>query len=89
VRYNQFHPSTVTVPAGERVTIIFVNQDVGAFHNVAIFTDASLSTPIFTGEMTLGSAQVIETFTAPSQPGEYVLACCHPSPHRMGTLIVE
>ena len=89
VKEWEFQPSTITVPAGARVTIVFDNQDVGASHNFAIFTDTSLRTRIFTGKIIVGRDQATETFTAPSQPGVYVTGCCVPSPHRMGTFIVE
>lgn len=88
-KHNTYYPSTITAQAGAHVTITFVNQDIGTFHNVAIFTDTSLTDPIFTGKMTLGSEQITYAFTAPLEPGEYVLGCCFPSPHRMGTFVVE
>ncbi|NLX49928.1 MAG: hypothetical protein GXY82_08705 [Methanospirillum sp.] len=83
-----FSPSTLTVPAGARVTLVFDNRD-WTTHSVSIFADEDWDDPIFEGAPVKGPAVVEYTFTAPAAPGRYVIACGVPSPHRMGTLVVE
>jgi plastocyanin len=84
---DRFSPSSITVPAGAEVTIVFDNQDVDIPHNVVVYADKAA--PIFVGTVIRGPARTTDTFTAPSIPGTYVLGCGIPSPHRMGTFVVE
>ncbi len=84
-----FSTSTITVRAGEQVTIAFNNMDAGVPHNFAVYTDASASTAIFTGAIVTGPTTTTYTFTAPSQPGNYFFRCdVHPTT-MTGTLIVQ
>jgi plastocyanin len=84
---DDFSPSSITVPAGAEVTIIFDNQDEGEMHSVVVYADKS-TPPIFTGTVVKGVSTTTDTFTAPSVPGTYVLGCGIPSPHKKGTFIV-
>lgn len=89
VQDGVFSPSSITVPAGAEVTIVFDNWDVGVRHNVVIYADKGEAAPVFVGTVITGPGQTTDTFTAPSQPGTYVLGCGTPSPHRLGTFIVK
>ncbi len=50
---DDFSPSSITVPAGAEVTIVFDNQDVGVPHNVVVYADKS-TPPIFAGTVVKG-----------------------------------
>jgi plastocyanin len=74
-----FDTSTITAPAGSTVTVTFINNDTGAPHNVAFYTDSTARTPIYVGQIVTGPATTTYTFTAPSQPGTYFFRCdVHP-----------
>ena len=81
-----FSPSSITVPAGAEVTIVFDNRDVDIRHSVVIYADRAA--PIFKGTAIKGPSTTTYTFTAPSTPGKYVLGCGVPTPHRKGDFIV-
>ena len=75
----QFNTHTITVSAGQPVTINFDNKDAGVLHNVAVFTDKSLASKIFGGQLVTGPATATYTFTAPATPGTYYFHCdVHP-----------
>jgi plastocyanin len=83
-----FDTSTITVPAGATVTMVFNNQDDGIPHNVAVYDSPLRSEAIFVGEITTGPAETTYTFTAPSEPGTYYFQCdVHPSMN--GDFVVE
>ena len=84
---DDFSPSSVSVPAGAKVTIVIDNQDVDKMHSVVVYADRN-SPPIFTGTVVRGPGRTTDTFTAPSTPGKYVLGCGVPSPHKKGTFTV-
>ncbi|WP_235808234.1 PQQ-dependent sugar dehydrogenase [Methanoculleus horonobensis] len=74
-----FNTSTIPVPAGANVTMVFYNQDTGIPHNVAVYTDSSAAEAIFVGDIITGPDQVTYTFTAPEEPGTYYFRCdVHP-----------
>jgi plastocyanin len=84
-----FDASTITVPAGVEVTIIFDNQDDGILHNVAVYTDSSAAEEIYVGETITGPSVITYTFTAPEEPGTYFFRCdVHPQ-QMTGDFIVE
>ncbi|MCH8822220.1 MAG: cupredoxin domain-containing protein [Planctomycetes bacterium] len=74
---------TITVKRGQKVTIILRNDDAGMLHDLVIEgLDVSLES------VSCGEATRL-TFTAPSEPGEYVYLCSF-HPRRMrGVFIVE
>ena len=63
-----FDRSVITVPAGSRVTIEFVNED-GVGHNMAFYTSPSLSTTIYRGEIINGPRTITYPSTHPQHPG--------------------
>lgn len=84
-----FDLSTISVPRGAQVTIVFNNQDTSAPHNVAVYTDSSAAKSIFVGQIVTGPKTVTYTFTAPTTPGSYFFRCdVHPT-IMTGTFIVQ
>ena len=82
-----FDKSTITVKAGARVTVNFDNQD-GAPHNLAIYTNSSATTSIFVGTVITGPSQTTYFFAAPDTPGSYFFRCdIHPNMN--GTFVVQ
>ena len=72
----------------EDVSVVtLVNDDIGVPHNISIFTDDSLSTELFGGELITGPSTIDYTIP-PLEPGEYYFLCIvHPNMN--GTVIVE
>ncbi len=74
-----FDKNTITVPAGSKVTMTFVNNDSGVPHNFALYTDSSAATSIFKGTVVTGPSTTTYTFTAPGTAGTYFFRCdVHP-----------
>ena len=74
----KFDKKALVVPAGAQVTLRFENEDVGALHNVAIYSDASASRTLFRGELFEGRRTVEYSFPAPPA-GVYYFRCdAHP-----------
>jgi glucose/arabinose dehydrogenase/plastocyanin len=83
-----FDTSTIMVPAGAEVTMVFDNQDDGVPHNVAVYDSPLRTEQIFVGEVITGPAETTYTFTAPPEPGTYYFQCdIHPDMN--GEFIVE
>lgn len=76
-----FDKETITVNAGETVTINFDNRDQGEVHNFAVYNDSAAAAPaIFQGEIITGQNKKTYTFTAPTTPGTYFFRCdTHPA----------
>lgn len=77
-------PSSLTLKAGEKVSLTFVPED--AVHNFVI-EGTDIATEVIPG----GEETTIE-FTAPEEPGEYTYYCSvgnHRAQGMEGTLIVE
>ncbi len=74
---------TITVKAGQKITIVLRNDDAGMLHDLRIEgLDLSLEA-VSCGETTR------LTFTVPREPGEYVYLCSF-HPRRMrGVFVVE
>jgi plastocyanin len=85
-----FNLSTITVPAGAKVTINFDNKDSGIPHNFSLYKDSTATPPaLFQGQIIRGPATATYTFTAPTTPGNYFFRCdIHPT-IMTGTFIVQ
>ena len=83
----QFDTNRIELPAGAPSTIHFENNDPGIQHNIAIFTDSSLGTNLFRGEIVTGPAAV-DYRIPPLEPGSYYFHCdVHPT--MSGTVVVK
>ncbi len=81
--------STITVPAGAKVTVNFDNKDSGIPHNFAVYTNSGAGTSIFVGQIITGPATMTYTFDAPTTPGNYFFRCdVHPT-QMTGTFVVQ
>jgi plastocyanin len=75
----QFDTDTIELPADTASTIVFDNRDPGVQHNIAIYEDDTLATPLFEGELITGPT-TIEYQIPPLPAGEYFFHCVvHPS----------
>ncbi|HEU0072946.1 MAG TPA: cupredoxin domain-containing protein [Dehalococcoidia bacterium] len=84
-----FDLSTLTANAGSEFNVTLDNQDAGVLHNVAFYTDRSLSQPVQIGELLTGPATEAISFTAPAAPGTYFFRCdVHPDT-MSGAFIVQ
>lgn len=73
-----FDKSTITVPAGVSVTIIFDNKD-NISHNFALYETSSAQKSIFIGQI-ITAGTIEYKFTAPATPGTYFFRCdVHPT----------
>ena len=81
-----FGQSQISVPAAQPFTLVFDNQE-GAPHNVAVYTDESASTKVSVGEIFSGPAQKSQTVPALAA-GTYFFRCdVHPD--MKGTITAE
>jgi plastocyanin len=81
-----FGQTELTVPAGEAFELVFDNQE-GAPHNVAIYTDSSASTKVSIGDIFSGPAQKSQSVPALAA-GTYFFRCdVHPD--MKGTIVAE
>ncbi len=75
----QFDTSTIYLPGNAPSTIHFENNDPGVQHNIAIFTDSSMSTRLFTGALVTGPGAA-DYQIPPLAPGSYYFHCdVHPT----------
>ncbi|MGH2474848.1 MAG: cupredoxin domain-containing protein [Candidatus Limnocylindrales bacterium] len=82
----KFGQTEVTVPADQPFDLVFDNQE-GAPHNVAIYTDSSASTEISVGEIFSGPAQKTQSVPALTA-GSYFFRCdVHPD--MQGSIVAE
>ena len=82
-----FDKSTIRVPAGADVTVVFDNRD-SIPHNLAIYETKAATKAIFVGEIITGPRIITYRFTAPSTPLIYFFQCdVHPS-GMTGTFII-
>jgi cytochrome c oxidase subunit II len=76
-----FDPSTLTAPAGQEVTVEYLN-DTSVPHNIAFFEGADASAPRIASTAIVAGPGAHErvTFTAPATPGTYYFHCdVHPT----------
>jgi plastocyanin len=84
-----FDQSTITVPAGAKVTVNFDNKDAQVPHNFSVYTNSSATTSIFVGAIVTGPGTTTYNFTAPTTPGTYFFRCdVHPT-IMTGSLVVK
>jgi plastocyanin len=83
----KFDTSELTAPASQAFTLIFHNDDPGTPHNVAIFTDSSASTALFTGKVFSGKA--IMDYQVHGLPAGSYFFRCDVHPQMNGTLVAE
>ncbi len=69
-----FDRDTIELPADTETTITFDNPDAGVPHNIAIFTDDTLSENLFRGEVITGP-DTIDYPIPPLEAGEYYFHC--------------
>jgi plastocyanin len=70
IKGDKFNPSSLTIPAGASVTLVYNDQDLDP-HNFALYPSQSASTAIFRSPVITGPVTKTYTFTAPSTPGTY------------------
>ncbi len=74
-----FDKDKITVIAGSKVFINFVNLDVGVPHNFAVYTGSDATSTIFQGRVVDGPAKITYAFDAPVDTGTYFFRCdVHP-----------
>ncbi len=74
-----FDKDKITVIAGSKVYINFVNLDTGVPHNFAVYTGSEAEDPIFQGQVVIGPARIVYAFDAPVDTGIYFFRCdVHP-----------
>jgi len=74
-----FDTSTIELVAGVPSTVTLDNRDVDVQHNIAIYTDSSLSEELFNGELVTGPGTA-EYQVPPLEAGEYYFQCIvHPN----------
>jgi plastocyanin len=69
-----FDTDEIDLPAGQPTSITFDNQDAGVPHNIAIYSDESLSETLFQGEQFPG-VDSREYQIPPLDPGTYFFHC--------------
>ncbi len=84
----QFSVSTLTLPAGQAVTLTFTNNDAGVPHNLSIYSDAAYTANVFKGDLVTGPAS--GTYNIPAlAAGTYYFRCdVHPAT-MVGTVTVK
>ncbi len=74
-----FDKDKITVIAGSKVFINFVNLDVGVPHNFAVYTGPEATRTIFQGRVVIGPSKITYAFDAPVDEGIYFFRCdVHP-----------
>jgi plastocyanin len=81
----EFDTSTLELLAGAPTSLTFENRDT-VQHNLAIYTDDSLTTELFRGELVTGPVTV-EYQIPPLEAGEYYFVC-NVHPQMNGTVVV-
>lgn len=75
----KFDKDKITVIAGSKVFINFVNLDVGMPHNFAVYTGPEATRSIFQGRVAIGPSKITYAFDAPVDEGIYFFRCdVHP-----------
>jgi plastocyanin len=75
---HDYLPSTLRAPAGERFRLVYANQERGAQHNIAVYTEEG-GRAIAVSDSIVGPDAVIELIVPPLEPGSYYFQCdIHP-----------
>lgn len=75
---RSFVPERLVAPAGEPFQMRFLNEDPGVQHNVAIYTDESVTESLFVGDLIPGTSSGTYDVAA-LEPGSYYFRCdVHP-----------
>jgi plastocyanin len=82
----EFGQSEITAPADQAFELVFDNQE-GAPHNVAIYTDSSASTKISVGDIFSGPAQ--KTQSVPALAAGTYFFRCDVHPEMQGTIVAK
>jgi plastocyanin len=82
----KFTETEITVAAGKAFDLVFDNQE-GAPHNVAIYTDSSASTKVSVGEIFSGPAQ--KTQSVPALAAGTYFFRCDVHPDMQGSIVAE
>lgn len=82
----KFTAAEVSAPADKAFDLVFDNQD-GAPHNVAIYTDSTLSTKVSVGEIFGGPAQ--KTQAVPALAAGTYFFRCDVHPDMQGTIVAK
>lgn len=84
-----FDTECLAAPAGEDITIEFVNDDEGVPHNVAIYQDSTAEQDLFVGEVFPGVDSMVYEVGALEEEGQFFFRCdVHPTT-MTGTFVVE
>ena len=84
----KFDPTTLSFPAGAKVSMSFDNKDSGTPHNFVLTADEAQANILFKGQLVTGPATITYAFTAPPKPGTYFFHCeVHPTQMK-GTVTV-
>src|SRR6266542_3386213 len=76
-----FSTAEIALPPDAPSTIHFENKDAGVSHDIAIYTDSSLGTNLFRGQIITGPASIDYSIPA-LKPGTYYFHCeVHPTMH--------
>ena len=74
-----FDKTTLSAPAGQPVQLTMRNRDASIPHNVAIYTNRSVSQSIFKGDLNTGPGDQVYSIQPISNPGTYFFRCdVHP-----------
>jgi plastocyanin len=74
-----FDTDQIALPPDAPSTLHFENKDAGVSHNIAIYTDSSLGTNLFRGQISIGPASIDYSIPA-LKPGTYYFHCdVHPT----------
>jgi len=89
VKDTKFSTATITVPAGQSITVHMTNDD-NIIHNIAFYKAKDAPEALYTGELFKGpNVTKTESFQAPAEPGTYYFQCdVHPD-QMNGKLVVK
>ncbi|MDQ3328491.1 MAG: cupredoxin domain-containing protein, partial [Chloroflexota bacterium] len=84
---GEFHQDELVLPASGTVVLNFSNDEKNVRHNVALYEDASTTTPIFRSKDITGPGRARYTFRTPPVGTYYFRDDLHPSMHGPVTVV--